>query len=225
VIWTRAGAQQNIVMKRSGPGVTIPYRNQQQESTINLAATLSRTLSPWVVGPLTIWLAAWAGTHDAMGATRWGALVIGVCLLPLFLFVLLQVQSGKMTDLHVGIRQQRDLLFVIAILLMTATLAILSVTASPAALLPLLLSMLLSMAIIACINLRSKISLHASAFSGAAVVFAILFGAITLALMLPLLLLVMWSRVRLGQHTRGQVIAGALVSACVTAAVFAILPA
>ncbi|MEJ2309675.1 MAG: phosphatase PAP2 family protein [Gammaproteobacteria bacterium] len=203
----------------------MPDLNQQQEPTINLAGTLSRTLSPWVVGPLTIWLTAWAGTHDAIGATRWAALVIGVCVLPLFLFVLLQVQSGKMTDIHVGIRQQRDRLFFIAILLMTAMLAILSVTASPASLLPLLLSMLLSMAINACINLRSKISLHAAAFSGATVVSASLFGTITLALMLPLLLLVMWSRVRLGQHTRGQVIAGALVSASVTATVFAILRA
>ena len=194
-----------------------------RESTINLAGTVSSILSPWVVGPVTIWLTAWAGTHDAIAATRWASLVIGVCVLPLFLFILVQVQSGKMTDIHVGIRQQRYLLFVIAILLMTATTAILFVTASPAPLLPLLLSMLLSMGINAFINLRSKISLHASAFSGTAVVFASLFGAITLTVMLPLLLLVIWSRVRLGQHTRAEAIAGALVSGVVTATVFAIL--
>jgi membrane-associated phospholipid phosphatase len=128
-----------------------------------------------------------------------------------------------MSDIHVGIRQQRYSVFVIAMLLMTATLTILLVTPAPATLVPLLLSMLLSIGIDALVNFRSKVSLHASAFSGALVVACCLYGSSTLLVMLPLLLLVMWSRVRLGQHSTGQVLGGALISASVTATVFGIL--
>jgi membrane-associated phospholipid phosphatase len=85
---------------------------------------------------------------------------------------------------------------------------------------PLLLSMLVSICLNALINMTSKISLHASAFAGALTVFFFLFGSRTLFLMLPLLFLVMWSRVKLKQHTPDQVIGGALVSGSVTAMIF-----
>lgn len=172
------------------------------------------------MGPVTIWLTAWSGSHDWASATGWALMVICLSVLPLFVYIYMCVRSGRMTDIHVGIREQRHSLFLMAILLIGATLAVLYLADSPMPLKPLLLSMLASISLNALINIETKISLHASAFTGSLVVFYYLFGRSTLVPMLPLLLLVMWSRVRLGQHTAMQVIVGALVSGTVTASIF-----
>ncbi len=69
---------------------------------------------------------------------------------------------------------------------------------------------------------RWKISIHALVAAGVAVTFSVVFGA----LLLPAWLLaaaVCWSRVRLGDHTTAQVIAGAVVGACATGLMFPVL--
>ena len=187
------------------------------------AAFLTGALSPWIAGPVTFWLTAYAGTRDSLSATLWAVLITTQILLPLFIYIVRQVRSGRMTDIHVGVRQQRRIIYLSAIGLLLVAIAFVVMTGAPATLLPLLVSMLLVTLVNASINRHWKISLHATSFAGSMVVLLILYGESTLFATLPLLLLVSWSRVALGEHDAGQVIAGALVSGTVTASVFGIL--
>ena len=57
-----------------------------------------------------------------------------------------------------------------------------------------------------------RISVHMAAITGASVLLQLLFGSIGLAA-LPIVAMVGWSRLELGEHTPAQVIAGAVVGA------------
>jgi hypothetical protein len=56
----------------------------------------------------------------------------------------------------------------------------------------------------------NRVSVHMAAITGGSVVLQLLFGQIGIAL-LPIVALVGWSRLELGEHTRAQVIAGAVL--------------
>ncbi len=70
------------------------------------------------------------------------------------------------------------------------------------------------------ISLVWKISLHTGVAAGIVVVLAELFGWPLLALALGVVG-IGWARVELGDHTRAQVIAGALIGAVVSGVTFA----
>lgn len=56
----------------------------------------------------------------------------------------------------------------------------------------------------------NRVSVHVAAITGGSVVLQLLFGAIGVAV-LPIVAIVGWSRVELGEHTRGQVVTGAVL--------------
>jgi hypothetical protein len=60
------------------------------------------------------------------------------------------------------------------------------------------------------VTVRWKISLHVAAMTGAVIIVSQIFGAACI-LMLPLVVLVAWSRLELREHTLAQVGAGAIV--------------
>jgi len=69
------------------------------------------------------------------------------------------------------------------------------------------------------ITLRWKISLHVGVAAGVLTVFAILFGPGVLVAA-PLIPVLGWARVTLGDHTPWQVVAGGFTGAVVSGAVF-----
>ena len=73
--------------------------------------------------------------------------------------------------------------------------------------------MLAGLGLALAISLVWKVSIHTAVTAGAVVVTALDFGTGSLTGTVPLLALVSWSRVRLGDHTTGQVAAGALSGA------------
>lgn len=68
----------------------------------------------------------------------------------------------------------------------------------------------------------NKISVHMAAITGAGVVLQLLFGTIGLA-MLPLVAIVGWSRLELGEHTVAQVISGGVLGAIGASAAYALV--
>jgi membrane-associated phospholipid phosphatase len=173
---------------------------------------------------VTIWLSAYAGQTDLRMATASFFIITALLVIPLFTFVSIQVKFGLMTDLHVAIRDQRHFPYVLAIVLHLLAIAISVEFEAPTALQLLLISMLSTTVLNAVINRWWKISLHAAAFARGSVVMTLLYGNRTLFLLLPLLLLVMWSRVYQQVHTYSQVIFGAIVAASVTYTVYRFSP-
>jgi membrane-associated phospholipid phosphatase len=68
----------------------------------------------------------------------------------------------------------------------------------------------------------NKISVHMAAITGAGVVLQLLFGTIGLA-MVPLVAIVGWSRLELGEHTVTQVISGGVLGAIGASAAYALV--
>jgi membrane-associated phospholipid phosphatase len=67
-----------------------------------------------------------------------------------------------------------------------------------------------------------KVSLHTAAASGTAAILVLSFGPLFI-LALPPIVLVAWSRIRLGDHTPAQTLAGAALGGLVATAVFILL--
>jgi membrane-associated phospholipid phosphatase len=65
-------------------------------------------------------------------------------------------------------------------------------------------------------------SVHSAVAAGSVAILALVFGPLLLATA-PLVALIGWSRVRLGDHTLAQVLVGAGVGAVVAASVFSLL--
>lgn len=181
---------------------------------------LSAVLSPYIVLP--IGTAAIIGSLAANRRAWFTYAAISVffsTILPA-LFVIVQVKRGKITDVHIMDRSQRGAPFWVAIAssavgavvlkLMGATMEIWSISAVLA----------LNGMILTWITSFWKISMHV----------AVLTATVTAALMMipevqapPLLILIpalMWARVTRGRHTIWQGVAGASLSAFITALCF-----
>lgn len=80
-----------------------------------------------------------------------------------------------------------------------------------------------ALAVATAITLVWKISVHVGVVAGIIAVFTLLFGWQALVLA-PLVALVAWARVALGDHTPAQTVAGGLLGALVGASTFRFLP-
>jgi membrane-associated phospholipid phosphatase len=152
----------------------------------------------------------------------WIAIAIVLSVLPVGLLVVIQVLRGEWTDTDVSVRRQRYTLYPYGILCMLAAALAFAILAAPAVAVRATLGAVGANILNMFINLRYKVSAHATT---AAMCAALLWlgapaparllwgGAVTAAA-----LLVGWSRVVLGRHTLGQVALGWLVGVAAGAA-------
>ncbi len=143
------------------------------------------------------------------GVTIFTALVFGF-IAPIVLFLILR-NKGKLTDQDASIKEERTLPFLIAIIFYLIGLWVLIKYDLNIISIAFWFCYISNTVITIFINKFWKISAHAMGAAGpfAAVVFA--FGWIGL-FMLPIVLLVGWSRIKLKCHTLTQVIAGILLA-------------
>ena len=131
------------------------------------------------------------------------------CVLP-FGILLALVRAGRVTDHHVSQRTQRAPVLAMAVGCVLAGLAVLAVLGAPASVLAMTVAIVAGIAFLAVVSLWWKVSGHASAIASSTTAAVLLLGPDWWPLFL-LVPLVGWSRVALGAHTLGQVVAGALV--------------
>jgi membrane-associated phospholipid phosphatase len=153
----------------------------------------------------------WAGIYIAL-----------VCLLPA-LFIYWMVRRGSITDIHMKVRRERFLPFLVSMLCAALTWGIMQlIGASPA--MPMMSAFTLAhLTVMALITLVWQISMHAMSISGAMVATGIVFGLFPALIIAPLIPLVGTARLQLERHTLAQVIAGTLVGALITIALFVTL--
>ena len=111
-------------------------------------------------------------------------------------------------------------LFAIASFL--AGLALLVALGAPWQVVALVVAMLTCLAATLVVTLWWKLSLHTAAASGTVAILVLTFGP-PLLLALPAIALVAWSRIRLGDHTLAQTLAGAALGGLVATTVFILL--
>jgi len=165
------------------------------------------------------------GLHagDSLGAgLLWGlitALFAGV--LP-FGAILIGVRRGRLTDHHVGVREQRRVPLLIALGSVLVGLAVLALAGAPREMLALVASMFASLVVTMAITHWWKVSAHAAVASGAAIIATLTLGLAWLTSFVAVAI-VCWSRVELRDHTVRQVLVGTVLGVVVGGSVFAAL--
>jgi len=187
----------------------------------HLARAVTELLAPANLAVAQLLLVSW---HSSPGLTglSWGLLTATFCGLIPYGIVVVGVRRGRWTDRHIRVRQQRPVPFLVAIASFLAGLALLVALGAPQELIALVLAMLTCLAATLLVTLWWKLSLHTAAASGTVAILVLTFGPL-LILALPAVGLVAWARIRLGDHTLTQTLAGAALGGLVAATVFILL--
>jgi membrane-associated phospholipid phosphatase len=186
-------------------------------TTGRAARLLTEILSPAVLVAVVLFAVAWASAESAMSALVMGVIAAAAASFLPIAYILRGVRRGAWTDRHVGVRDQRTLPMLVCLGSTASGTLALAAAGAPRDLLALIASMAAALVVATPITLlaRWKISIHSLVAAGTAVTFTVVFGW-ALLFTWPLAAAVGWSRVRLGDHTTTQVLAGALVGACAT---------
>ncbi|MGK5737580.1 phosphatase PAP2 family protein [Micromonospora sp. URMC 103] len=188
---------------------------------LRLARLVTELTAPAVLVSVLMLAVAWHSTRGARGI-GWGLLAaLFVSGIP-FAYILGGVRRGRLTDHHVGLREQRRVPLLVGLCSVTAGLALLAGLGAPRPVLALVAAGVVGLVVAVTVSHWWKMSIHAAVAAGTVVILVLTFGA-RLLLTAPLLALVGWSRVRVGDHTVPQVLAGGLVGGLVAGLVFAAL--
>ncbi len=185
------------------------------------AKIITEIFAPVPSGLVVVAFIAWHFAPTRSEAIRGATLGVVLALLLPFSYLLRQVRRGHITDHHVGLRTQRPRILLVFFLGVLATLAMLIAVGSPPELIALIGASLVGLVVALAITFFWKISIHAGVAAGIITVFVVLFGPWML-LIAPLVLAVGWARVRLGDHTAAQVVAGTVIGALISGLAFSL---
>ncbi|MFD0204203.1 MULTISPECIES: hypothetical protein [Saccharothrix] len=195
-----------------------------------MARVVTEVLAPWVLVlglPLVV---AWGVTGSVAEGLLWGA-VVGLTgsVVPMAVIVR-GARRGKWDGHHVTNREGRLVPLLVCVGSLGVGIAALLFGGAPRAMVALALAMFFSL--LACLTVTFalpvdgtrgwKVSFHAAVAAGAVAILAITFGP-WLLLAAPLVALVAWSRVVLGDHTKAQVVVGAVLGVVVGGTAFWLL--
>jgi membrane-associated phospholipid phosphatase len=188
------------------------------------ARVLSEVLAPAPVVTALLLVAAVATAPTRADALRNGAIaaVFGA-LVPLG-FVLYQVRRRHFTDHHVSVRRQRPVVFAVALASVLVGTALLLWLGAPRALLGVIASGIIGIAVCGLITMAWKVSVHAASVTGSIVLLAYLLGPLALVL-LAVTPAVAWARVAVGGHTPAEVAGGAVIGGLIAAVAYPLVTA
>jgi membrane-associated phospholipid phosphatase len=179
-----------------------------------MAATLARFVSE-VASPPCLGLIAALLTARATGtwaAWAWAGLHALLAVLLPVLYIAWLVRRGRVTNMHLRVREERFRPLVFSIVAGACSVVALGLGGAPHLLVVLAVLHLVQLAFFLGLTLRWKVSVHCAAASGLAVLAVFLWGTGG-ALLGPGVPLIAWSRVYLARHTPLQTMGGALLGA------------
>ena len=186
------------------------------------AKVITEVFAPVPSGLVVVAFIAWHFAPTKSDAIRDAIFGILLALLLPFGYLLRQVRKGDVTDHHVKLRTQRPRILLVFFVGVLVTLVVLLAVGSPPELVALIGASLVGLVVALTITFFWKISIHAGVAAGITAIFVILFGPWML-LTAPFVMAVGWARVRLGDHSTAQVVAGTVIGACVSGVAFSLL--
>lgn len=185
-----------------------------------VARALTEVFAPAVLATAMPVVVALHSTLPAwLAGLGWALLAVGFCAVVPYGIIWLGVRRGSLTDHHIGLREQRRKPLLLGLLSVLAGLVALILLGAPRALVAMVVVMFAVLLIVTAINQFWKLSAHAAVTAASATVLVIIFGAALVAAFL-ITAVVGWSRVRLRDHTLGQVTAGAVAGVLIAVPAF-----
>lgn len=174
-----------------------------------IARLVSTIVHPIVLPLVTLGGLTYLADPNLPKTLFWVGSGLAITALPIALLVLVQVLRGRWTDTDVSVRRQRYLLYPFGIACMLAAAAVFVKLEAPQVAVRATLGMVMANLINWLINLKVKVSAHATTAALSATLLwlvapMLVWGAVVAAGAL----LVGWSRVELGRHTVGEVALG-----------------
>jgi membrane-associated phospholipid phosphatase len=189
---------------------------------LRVARLVGELLSPPPILAVLALVVAWDSSPTLGMAILWGGIAaVSASVLP-YALILRGVRRGRLSDKNISLREQRIRFAGVAITSIMTGLAVLAAFDAPAEMVALQASIAVGVACGWVITLWWKISVHAAIAAGAATVLVLVFGP-ALLVVWPLVALIAWSRVQVGDHTPAQVLAGVALGIVVNATVFPLL--
>ncbi len=208
-----------VAQRRGSAGVATPLAPSTRQ---RLARVLTEVFAPAPTVAVLLLVVAWRSAPTAAESLKWGLLAaLFASLIPLG-YILRGVRRRRLSDHHVGVREQRPLPLLVGVASVLVGLALLAAWGAPRDLVALVAAMAVGLATSLLVTLVWKVSVHTAVVAGAVVILVLVFGPALVALA-PLVTLVGWARVEVGDHSPAQVVAGAGLGATVAAVVFALL--
>ncbi len=201
---------------------TTPQRDTATHRTESrLARTITDQLEPknWII--VISLLIGWA-TSGVTGLAWGGVSALFAAVIPA-LIIKKGIRAGRWADRHLSARQHRLIVMALILTSVATGIALMLVANAPRTIIALTVAMFATLAILAVITTRWKISVHAAVAAGASIMLAMAFAPAILVPLTFVVALVGWSRVALRDHSLGQVIAGALLGMAIAGLTFAAL--
>jgi membrane-associated phospholipid phosphatase len=152
----------------------------------------------------------------------WGLLASVFSAIIPYTMIWYGVRRGQLSDRHIGVREQRTKPLALGLVSVLVGLVLLGLFGAPRELIALVVALFVGGLVATVINHFWKLSVHASVAAASMVVLVLAFGLFLLATII-VVAAVGWSRVRLRDHTTGQVIAGMVIGAVVVGVLFGVL--
>jgi len=182
------------------------------------AQTISFIFNPLTVILFAPFILVYRTTHDVDLAIYWSAYTL-IFLMSLALFAIIAVKKKIFTDLDISKREQRPLMFLVSLFFICAYIVSLFILHGPFILYVLAISSMLGISFVSVINRRIKASVHMAAITALILPVAISFGQYYL-LLLFLLPLVGWARIKTKRHTLPEVLVGSSVGGILSLSVY-----
>lgn len=187
---------------------------------LSWARLISDILSPPVVWAVLAFPIALRDADSDEQAIQW-AVVYGilVCVLPI-IYIGWMVRRGSITDIHMQVRKQRILPFLVSMACTGMAWGVLRLMGAPALVPQLAIFTMVQLGLMLAITLVWQISMHAMSITGAVVAAGALFGPTPALVLFPLIPIVGAARLKLRRHTPAQVAAGMVLGALVPLILF-----
>jgi membrane-associated phospholipid phosphatase len=182
---------------------------------VRIARLVSNILAPASISLPFVVLVALYHAQNVLRSLLYALITLFFLSIGPFVYILISVRMGKISDVDVSRRTERSGPFLFGILSVLAGWQALIILQGPKNLQTVLIITAVSGIVMMVTTLWWKISIHASSMGGIATILTAFYGAVMLPTFL-LLVLVSWSRVVLRRHTVLQVVAGSFVSIALT---------
>lgn len=187
------------------------------------ARLVSDVFSPPVVwAALSFPLAAFADPTSGKSVVWALIYCVLVCIAPV-MYIAMMVKRGLITDIHIKVRRQRIVPFIVTIICAGVATLLLALLNAPPLVTFFALFTMLEIIIMLVVTTAWQISIHALGIVGAVVAIGAMYGTTVGLLFSPLIPIVCAARVVLHRHTIPQVIAGGIVGGTMTALLFSLV--
>jgi hypothetical protein len=187
-----------------------------------LARPITEVFAPVVwAATMPMIIAVHAGTSVRNGLA-WGVLAAVFSSVIPYGVIWLGVRRGRLTDRHIGRREQRRTPLLLGLTSVLVGLAVLVMLGAPRRLVAMVVVMFVVGLGATVVNQFWKLSVHTAVSAGSVAVLVMVFGPALLAGVI-VVALIGWSRVVLRDHTTAQVMAGTATGAVLAVVTFGLL--